>query len=267
SQFINPNDTSGFGYYGTFAQGIPILRGPDQSSGRVPLDRGAAEYTPEPGNVDRGYVQTWNVAFERRIPLDATIDIAYVGAKGTGGYAALDIDAPTVLGGGTPSRPFASLGRVIAVNSWGQRLKPRYNSLQVSLNKPFTHGLLFKGAYTLSKAMNDSSDNDGDGRAILAWNTPSELWRNWGPAGFDRRHNFQLGFVYRLPWQSNGGYGNVAKALVDDWQINGVFAAFSGTPINITASTTSVNTPNNRHTPNLAGAWGVTGNVAPNRAW
>jgi hypothetical protein len=35
---------------------------------------------------------------------------------------------------------------------------------------------------------------------------PSELWRNWSPAGFDRRHNFQLGFAYELPWQSNGSY-------------------------------------------------------------
>jgi hypothetical protein len=268
SQFINPNDRSGFGYYGTFEQGIPILLGPDQSSGRVRLDRGAAEYTPEPGNVDRGYVQTWNVAFERRIPLDATIDVAYVGAKGTGGYAALDINAPTVLGGGTPSRPFASLGRVIAVNSWGQRLRTRYNSLQVSLNKPFTHGMLIKGAYTLSKAMNDSSDNDADGRAILAWNTPSELWRNWGPAGFDRRHNLQLGFVYQLPWQSsNGGYGGVGGALGKDWQVNGVFAAFSGNPINLTASTTSLNTPSNRQTPNLVGTWKVNGDISPNGTW
>ena len=78
---------------------------------------------------------------------------------------------------------------------------------------------MFKGAYTLSKAMNET---DNDGRATLTWNTPSELCRNWAPAGFDRRHNFQLGFVYPLPWQSNGGYGSVAKAILSDWQLNGV---------------------------------------------
>ena len=44
--------------------------------------------------------------------------------------------------------------------------------MQVALNKPFTRGLLFKGAYTLSKSMND---HDEDGRATLAWNTPSEI--------------------------------------------------------------------------------------------
>ena len=86
-------------------------KGPDMSSGRVPLDRAAAEYTPEIDNIDRGYVHTWNVAFERRLPFDATVDVAYVGAKGVGGYAGLDINAPQTLGVGDAGRPYASLGR------------------------------------------------------------------------------------------------------------------------------------------------------------
>ena len=95
-----------FGFYNTLAQGVPRINSPDQSSGRVPLDRAAAEYTPEVDNVDRGYVQTWNVAFERRVWFDTSVDVAYVGAKGTDGYAALDINAPTVLGTGNQGRPY-----------------------------------------------------------------------------------------------------------------------------------------------------------------
>jgi hypothetical protein len=96
---------------------------------------------------------------------------------------------------------------------------------------------MLKGAYTLSKAMNES---DNDGRATLGWNTPSELYRNWAPAGFDRRHNLQMGFVYELPWHSarrNSG-DNVFRRIVNDWQVNGVFAAFSGLPFTVTASGT-----------------------------
>jgi hypothetical protein len=254
-----------FGYYNTLAQGIPTIVAPDQSSGRVPLDRAAAEYTPEIGNVDRGYVQTWNIAFERRLPFDTSVDVAYVGAKGTGGYAALDINAPTVLGTGNQGRPYFNLGRIVAINSWGERLRTRYNSLQVSLNKPFTHGLLFKGAYTYSKSMNES---DNDGRATLSWNTPSELWRNWGPAGFDRRHNFQLGFAYALPWQNQGSYsGGIAKAILGDWQVNGVFAAFTGTPFTVTASGTAVNTPSNTQTADYVGTFDVLGNIGAAGKW
>jgi hypothetical protein len=260
-----------FGFSRTLAQGIPIIVSPNQSSGRIPLDRSAAEYTPEIDNIDRGYVQTWNVAFERRLVADIAVDVAYVGAKGTDGYAALDINAPTVLGTGNQGRPFFNLiqpgdkeGRINAINSWGARLKTMYHSMQVSLNKPFTHGLLFKGAYTLSKSMNESND---DGRSTLNWNTPSELGRNWAPAGFDRRHNFQMGFAYSLPWQSNGHHDNVVKAVVNDWQINGLFAAFSGNPFTVTASGTSLNTPSNTQTADLVGTFNVLGNIGAAGKW
>jgi len=232
----------------------------------VPLDRAAAVYTPEIDNIDRGYVHTWNIAYQRLLAASITVDVAYVGAKGVGGYAGLDINAPQTLGGGDASRPYASLGRLIAINSWGERLKTDYKSLQLAFNKPFSHGFLFKGAYTLGKAMNESND---DGRATLLFNTPSELGRNWAPAGFDRRHNLQLGFVYALPWQNKGGgYGSIGKALASDWQINGMFAAFSGNPFTMTADNGStVNTPSNQQTADLVGSYTITDNIAPNGAW
>jgi len=251
--------------YATLQQGIPSLLGPDLTSGRVPLDRAAAVYTPEIDNIDRGYIHTWNAAYQRLIAWDTTVDIAYVGAKGVGGYAGLDINAPLTLGGGDASRPYASLGRLVAINSWGERLKTKYNSLQIAFNKPFTHGFLLKGAYTLAKAMNES---DNDGRATLLFNTPSELGRNWAPAGFDRRHNLQVGFVYALPWQRRDGYGSALKALASDWQINGMFAAFSGTPFTMTADNgASINTPSNQQTADLTGSYTITDNIAPNGAW
>ncbi len=253
-----------FGYNTTLAAGIPKIVGPDLSSGRVPLDRAAAEYTPEINNIDRGYIQTWNIAFERRLPMETTVDVAYVGAKGTGGYAALDINAPTVLGTGNAGRPYASLGRIVAINSWGDRLRTEYNSLQIALNRPFTHGLMFKGAYTLSKSMNES---DNDGRATLNWNTPSELGRNWAPAGFDRRHNFQLGFVYQIPVTSANGYSNFGKAIASDWQLNGVLGIFSGVPFTMTGSGTVLNTPNNTQTADLTGSFNITDKIGANGAW
>jgi hypothetical protein len=258
-----PNVDS-FGYYGTLAQGIPQIKPPDQSTGRIPLDRAAAEYTPEIDNIDRGYVQTWNVAFERRVMFDMSVDLAYVGAKGTGGYAAVDINAPTILGTGNQGRPFFNLGRIIRVDSWGDRLKTNYQSMQVAINKPFTHGLMLKGAYTLSKSENQS---DNDGRSTVNWNTPSEYYRNYALAGFDRTHNFQLGFAYQLPWQSTNGYDNVLKAIANDWQINGLLAAFSGTPFTVTANGDALNTPSNTQTADLVGSFDVTGAIGATGPW
>jgi outer membrane receptor protein involved in Fe transport len=115
STFINAES---YAAYAPLEQGIPRILGPDLSSGRVPLDRAAAVYTPEIDNIDRGYIHTWNAAFQRRIAGDLTLDVAYVGAKGVGGYAGLDINAPLTLGGGVRAGR-ASLGRLVAINSWG----------------------------------------------------------------------------------------------------------------------------------------------------
>jgi len=268
STFLN---AEAFAPSGTLQQGIPTIVGPDLSSGRIPLDRAAGFWTPELDNIDRGYVHTWNVAVERMLPMDATVEVAYVGARGVGGYAGLDINAPQTLGVGDAGRPFASLGRLVAINSWGQRLKTEYNSMQVALNKRMSHGFMFKGAYTLAKAMNE---NDADGAANLWFNTPSELWRNWGPAGFDRRHNLQIGFMYALPWRSSEGYDGIGKALISDWQVNGVYGAFSGNPFTMIANGASLNTPSNNagNTANanladLAGTYTITDKIGADGAW
>src|SRR4029450_5389619 len=179
----------------------------------------------------RGTIQSWNVAYERRLPLDIAVDVAYVGTRGDGGYMLLDINAPQTNGGGTQSRPYASVGRFLDLTSFESGLETRYHSLQVGINRPFTKGLLIKGAYTLSKATN-MADDDG---AAVSFNSPSEFGRNMALAGYDRTHNFHVGVVYQLPWQSDTGTG-ILRAVINDWQINGTFAAFSGTPFTVTAN-------------------------------
>ena len=257
-----------FMWYGRLAQGIPQVVGPDQSTGRVPLPNSVGMTTPELGQVDRGKIHTWNVAFERRLPWDVSVDVAYVGAKGVDGYAWVDINLPTTLGGGASSRPyFISHGRQIAINSWGTRLDTDYDSLQIALNRPFKNRFMLKGAYTYSRSMNES---DADGRTGLAFGEhPLYQDRSWARAGFDRPHNLQMGFVYQLPWVNDGsGYGNVAKAIVADWQVNGVFAAFSGSPFHVTASGTSLNTPGITQTANFVGGdLNVLGNIGAAGKW
>jgi hypothetical protein len=227
--------------------------------------------TPEPGNIDRGAIKSWNFVIERRLPLNLAVDMAYVGTKGDGGYADLDSNAPTVIGGGNASRPYASLGRTIGIGSWGQRLRTRYHSLQVGINRPFTKGVLIKGAYTWSKAMNESA-NDEDGWTTLQWNTTSQLERNYARAGFDRKHNFQMGFLYQLPWRSENG-GGIGKMLINDWQVNGTFAAFSGLPFHVTANGNTLNTPSNLQTANQVaevnkvGEIGATGVYYDRASW
>ena len=127
-------------------------------------------------------------------------------------------------------------------------LSGNYHALQLALNRPLTKGIFVKGAYTWSKAMNRQDD---DGWATIDWNHPSVLSKNYGPAGFDRTHVFQLGFVADLPFGKEGG--GVVNAIIKDWSLNGIFSYVTGTPFTVESSGASVNAPGNLQTADLVG--------------
>jgi len=253
--FTTPNQ---FGWATTLAQGIPDVTGPNLSSGNIPLPSTVDMRTPA-DDVSRGRIQSWNVAIERRLMYDIAVDAAYVGTHGTGGFADLDVNASTTPGCGADCQPyFAQFDRTIPLNLWGPRTRSNYHSLQVAVNRPFKNGLLIKGAYTLSRAKNETDD---DGWVGLDWNAPSQLSRNYALAGYDRPQIFQMAFVYELPYKTTSSGGNkVAKTILGDWQINGLYSAYSGTPFTITASDTDLNMPGNLQTANINGSYTVLDN-------
>jgi len=243
-----------FAWSTTLTEGIPEVAAPDLSSGRIPLPHVADMRFPET-DVSRGHIHSWNVAVERRLGWDIAADVAYVGTRGVDGFADLNINASDTPGGGVESQPyFERFGRRIPLLSWGPRLDTEYHSLQVALNRPFKNGLLLKGAYTFSKAMN-MSDNDEDGVAGLRWNGASQLHRNWARAGHDRPHVFQMAVVFAVPYSLSSARNRVLGTLLGDWQVNGIFSAFSGTPFTVTADAAGVDAPGNLQTADQVGPY------------
>ncbi len=237
-QDINFNRTADqYASVGTLADGIPVIPVPDISSGRVPLPPGVFMRSPNPNQVNRGIIQQWNVAYEYRMPWDISTEVAYVGTRTDGGYADLNVNYG-VPGGGNASRQYYAVAGTTAINDWAARTKSRYHALQVSVNRPFRGGLALKGAYTLSRAKNMA---DEDGWVGLTWNTPLMYDQNFALAGFDRTHVLSMGFIYELPFMKNAT--GTAARVVQGWQLNGVFAAFSGTPYSIGASNPALNCP------------------------
>ena len=96
-----------------------------------------------------------------------------------------------------------AFGRTIPTNMWDGYLSSNYHSLQVAVNRSFAKGLMIKGAYTYSKAIDYTDD---DGWASVGWNWAPVFQRNRATAGFDRTHVFQVGWVYELPF----GKGKIA---------------------------------------------------------
>jgi hypothetical protein len=234
--------------YGTLESGIPLFTGPDESTGRVDLPTTADSRTPYADHVNRPYIQSWNLTYERRLPWDMSVSMGYVGTKTTHQLGFYNINA-SGAGQGRAGQPlYQQWGRTSATYRFDGYLSGNYHSLQVALNKPFSKGLFLKAAYTYSKAMNRVDD---DGWTTLNWNSPEVMYKNYGPASYDRTHVFQMGFVADLPF-GKGGSG-AANAIIKDWSLNGLFSAFTGTPFTVTASGASVNARGNSQTADLVG--------------
>jgi hypothetical protein len=217
---------NGFTPYGTLEAGIPGAPNPDIASGNIPLPRGVDMRSPDPDDVKRGHTDSWNMFIERRIPADISVSVGYVGTRTDGGYADWNINYAE-SGGNTRRQLFAQAGNA-SILDWAARTRSRYHSLQTAINRPFRNGFLLKGAYTWSKALNETDD---DGWVGLTWNQPSQMHRNYARAGYDRPHVLQMGFVYELPFARDSSHP--VAYVVKNWQINGIASWMSGTPFSV----------------------------------
>ncbi|MPZ21302.1 MAG: hypothetical protein GEV06_25900 [Luteitalea sp.] len=182
----------------------------------------------------------------------------------------ININNAQTLGGGGLDRPYlVSHGRQLPITIFTPYPKFDYNALQVGITRPLTDGLLLKGHYTFSSTWSRGTSLDGsvyDAGPQYELPTPEGQERNWMRAGGSRPHTLTMSFVYQLPWQGTGFRQNLVKTLVSDWQINGIFTAFSGTPFTVTADDTTLNTPGNLQTADLVGAVTKIGDIGADGA-
>ena len=254
---------------GPIAVGIPAVCCPDISSGVIPLPAQALERSVGPGLLKRGYIESWNLIVERKLPAKFFGSVGYVGTQTIHQFADVDLNA-SLPGTGQAGQRFntPTYGRTAQTLFWQGFLNANYHSLQTSINRQFSNGLMVKGAYTFSKAINYTDD---DGWASLAWNDPSILRRNRAAAGYNTPHIFQLAYVYELPLGKGKPFaqsGGAAKIL-GGWQTSGTFSAISGHPgwgltnADITASGASLNAVGQRQTPDQVGPIKKLGGIGP----
>jgi outer membrane receptor protein involved in Fe transport len=247
--------------YGTLAGGIPGAPNPDIASGNILLPRGVDMRSPDPNNTQRGVIQSYNAFIERRLPLDISISVGYVGTKTSNGYA--DWNLNYAESGGNANRQLFAQAGTASILDWAARTHAQYNSLQMAINRPFKGGFLLKGAYTLSKTMNETDD---DGWVGLSWNQPSQLSRNYAIGGRDRTHNLQMGFVYELPFAKESK--SPVAQVVKNWQLNGIASWLSGRPFTIGGSNNQLQQQGGTQTIDVIGdAKAGFGEAGPNERW
>jgi hypothetical protein len=190
-------------------------------------------------------IYNFSLAVQRDVGFGTVVDVAYVGSLGrhlqdtrnlnTVPYGARFLAQNTDPA--TPStplndnffRPYPGWGN-ITYNEFPSTFN--YNSLQVTANRRFARGLQYGVAYTWSKTM-DFVDADGDGVAVYR---PVRAW-NYGKAGFDQTHIFQVNYAWDLPRASRLWKNAVVSTVFDNWQVSGITTFASGLPSGITLTT------------------------------
>ncbi len=194
-------------------------------------------------NPPRAYRTQWNVDVQRQLGA-WTAEVGYVGARGTHLPLVernMNTVMPTRVGDRWvyPSRAtstvlnpnFSAINTTVTWNT-----ESDYHGLQTVLKRNMRNGLQTQVAYTFSKSIDTgssiSSVSSGTGyESAFAVATPllPELAR--GPSNYDVRHNFVGSFIYEIPAPKS--LSGLTGALVQGWQVSGVYRAQSGYPFTL----------------------------------
>jgi len=238
-----PNSYSAAGSMATGFPPRPFV--PIPSNGIIPNAPVSLSYSIADKDPHHQYLESYNFAVQRQLPGGFSLDAAYVGNHGVNFRESQDLNRGMIIGAGAAGQPFfPTLGKTTSISSTYVYVTSRYNALQVRVNRRLNHGLTTITAYTWGPGL----DYNNASSAFHFYTFRA----NYSSGDYDHRHSFVQSFTYQLPFgpQAHWAHSGVVSWIVGGWQINGVFSAISGSPIDVTVSATSLNTPTAKNRPN-----------------
>ncbi|HTS24592.1 MAG TPA: TonB-dependent receptor [Bryobacteraceae bacterium] len=212
--------------------GIPSPVIPNLNQAAIPLIGSATYFDP---NYKMGYVQSWNLTVQRQITKDTSLEVSYVGARGTHLFGNNHINLNLPLpgpGAVVPRQPFYSLNPLATtVNLRDSSEYSIYHALQAKFNKRLNHGFWLLGSYAFAKSIDDNASSYNP----LDWNGITR-----GPSANDFAHFLTISSVYELPVGRGrallGQMNPILDAFIGGWQVNGIYTFRTGTPSTATLS-------------------------------
>jgi hypothetical protein len=214
------------------------------------------------------YSQNWNFGIQQELFNNLTVEVNYVGSKGTRIFRIVDANPPqpdrvrslvqfcsdpnNPLGCTVPDLQFDNLdfgaergllpfNAVInnalvggAINT--SDAKSSYHALQANITRRFSRGLQIQGAYTWSHAIDDAGDPiDPAFRNRSFPRNPFNFHPERGTSDFDVTQRLVLNYVWEIPVGRGRAFikeGVIGKIL-EGWQIAGITTFSSGIPFDI----------------------------------
>ncbi|MEO8369474.1 MAG: carboxypeptidase regulatory-like domain-containing protein [Candidatus Solibacter sp.] len=249
-----------------------------------------------PAQLKAGYSINWNLGVQHVFKKDYTVDVRYVGTRGlhliyqlqlnraavvtqahslptyltAPSQATLD-SLPLTLAQLTTERLTPGIGNTLApygftsnITAYVPRGNSEYHGLAVEVTKRFTSHLLFKGAYTWSHLLDDSTAEVNS--TTLSPRRPQDfnnIRGEWASSALDRRQRFSFTWLYETPWfQKDNNW--MKRNLLGNYQVAGTYIAEApqyGTPQSAVDANQNGDAAADRVILNLAGKAGTSSDV------
>jgi hypothetical protein len=205
-------------------------------------------YNVYPQHIQPAYIQEWNLTTEYALTSSMSLQVGYLGEQGQHIEDYGNVNQYLVNGDETTAPYFNNTnlgigaGKLLITES---RASMNYNALQATLRERVSHGLEFTANYTYGKAMTNSFGNYGVN--VAGYSGAFQDYRNshadYGPAGYDVKHNISATAVYDLPFGRGRQFGTNINRFADEavggWKFSTAVVSYSGFPESITAPDSS----------------------------
>ena len=245
----------GFGIFFGPGQNDDVFAPIDNAGSRYALERATVptlSYPIDPflaqaassGNAPRAvdehrvdqYAEHYSLSIQQALPGRFMAQVGYLGNQG---HHMLDRSFENLIDPATGRRPLPEFGRIDTKSSGSST---NFNGLQMSLQRPFTNGLLMGAQYMWSHSFDEGAL--GGGESTAPQNVACRSCE-YASTNQDIRHTLTVNWVYSLPFGEGGraATDGVMKHVLGGWNLSGLLQARTGRPLTISVTRSTADLP------------------------
>lgn len=193
-------------------------------------------------NFKNPNVQQWNFSIQRELGWNSIFEVSYAGSKGTRLYEFRNANQSTPTSDPNSDinsrRPYPFIPTDFPV--WCSCGSSTYHSLQAKVEKRFSQGISFLGAYTFSKNIDEQSNASLGFVGGGGFRDPRYPSEEKALSDFNVADRFVFSMSYELPFGKGRMFGSSANgftnAVIGGWELQTVTSTQTGTPRTVTAN-------------------------------
>jgi outer membrane receptor protein involved in Fe transport len=190
----------------------------------TPITTGPFTIFATPRNFPTPYSQNWNFNVQEKLAGNTSLEVGYVGSKGTHLVRLYDANQPDA-NFTFPNPAFMNVDTLAPISS------SVFHSLQTTFRVQGVHGWSGFATYNYSKSLDDASDGIDFTAGAAFPQDSTNVATERGPSTFDTRNRFTGAVNYDVPvWHA------LPKSLGAGWALNWIASFQSGRPIPIITS-------------------------------